>query len=214
MACWVFCCEDCAFLISLLSLIGFFDCLSDWMVYHERAKKIEDMCEEKTEVHGGTKMALIAMFVFAFFGTILFLIETINSLLSKCKVKIFHPVILSIVVCIVEEMPLAGLRWNLRISADKKIADDGWGIAAGIFSIVAPLLGPISKCLKMSTCCNCCNCCNEDDKYCFKLEGRALVVAVIFLFLTAGGVAAINAVNWKDFNAPGSGINVNGTFCA
>ena len=83
--------------------------------------KIKNICEErKTDIRDCTNMAMTAMLVFVIFGTILCLLETVNLLLGMCKKPMMDPVILSVVVCILEELPLAGLRWNLKTSANNQ----------------------------------------------------------------------------------------------
>ena len=152
------------------------------------------------------------MFAFAILGTILAFVETINSLLNsllnKCKLKFIHPVFLSIAVCIFEELPQAGLRWNLRMSADKDIVDC-WEYTSGIFAVIAPLLAPILMFLETLACCKCCT---KDKTFCLKTCSTGWVLlAAFFLILMACGVVVLNALNWKGYKAPGS--NSNGTWC-
>ncbi|XP_028399456.1 uncharacterized protein LOC114522882 isoform X1 [Dendronephthya gigantea] len=191
---------------------GIFDCVSDWKLYCERDSQIEDICKEaSTEIHSSTKHALKAMLAFAIFGTILISLETINFFLGLCKQKIMHPVFLSIIVCLFEELPLAVLRWNLKTSANNKMAD-GWGIASSIGGMTAPLLGPIYKCCKMSDCCksksSCCS--GEKDETCCDdlCSGTSGWFGVTFLVLMVLVVVTINILNWANFEAPGAELCV------
>ncbi|XP_028399457.1 uncharacterized protein LOC114522882 isoform X2 [Dendronephthya gigantea] len=128
-----------------------------------------------------------------------------------CKQKIMHPVFLSIIVCLFEELPLAVLRWNLKTSANNKMAD-GWGIASSIGGMTAPLLGPIYKCCKMSDCCksksSCCS--GEKDETCCDdlCSGTSGWFGVTFLVLMVLVVVTINILNWANFEAPGAELCV------
>lgn len=106
------------------------------------------------------KGALTATLVFVIFGTIFITLEMVNTLLNVCNERMMHPVILSIVVYMLEELPLAGLRWNLKTSANHQDAS-GWGIIAGILSIIAPLIGAFFR--FQSVCIECCPSCSDDE---------------------------------------------------
>lgn len=167
--------------------------------------KIESICKQtrESEIHESTKMALCAMLTFVIFGTILVVFEAVNWLLDILDITIMHPVFLSTVVIIFEELPLAGLRWNLKTSANNQMAD-GWGISSGICSMTAPLLGAIIKSRKMSGCCK-----SDDETFCDQMcSGKCGKCGVYFFILLAVGVGVINGLNWVDFEAPGAELCV------
>ena len=151
-------------------------------------------------------MALTAMLVFAIIGTIMVACETLNWLLATCDQTIMHPVFLSTVVIILEELPLAGLRWNLKTASNNQMAD-GWGIAAGVSSMVLPLLGPVIKGCKML---GCCKSCFNNKTYCDDMctKEKCGCCGACFLIFLAVIVVTINVLNWKDVKAPGAELCV------
>ncbi|CAB3982918.1 Hypothetical predicted protein [Paramuricea clavata] len=193
-------------ILLVITAYGIFDCVSDWQLYFERNEQIENICKKtrETEIRDSTQMALTAMFVFVIFGTILVVFEAANSVLTVREQPIMHPVILSIVVCVLEELPLAGLRWNLKTSANNKMAD-GWGITSGILGITAPLLGPMVKCCKKSGYCSA----DEEKTCCDELcSGGCGICDVCLLFFMAIGTVVINSFNWAGVKAPGAELCV------
>ena len=185
------------------------------------------------KIHESTKMALNAMLVFLISGSILVLIETINTIQNIRKQTIIHTTILAIFVCIFEELPLAGLRWNLKTSANYKSAG-GLGYVTGIFSIIAPLMRPILKCVPNGDGTSCCvfkclsnedgtscsvlkslsngdetGCCCDDSKsLCDDWYTKHKTRCLSFLFLLAIGIIIINVLNWLAFEAPGAELCV------
>ena len=123
-----------------------------------------------------------------------------------CQQKIIHPVFLSIVVCICEELPLAGLRWNLKTSANNKM--DGWDIVSGIGAMTLPLVVPIYMCYtcyKMPGYHKLPSSDGVDKTYCDELcSEKSEKCGAFCLVIMVVVVIIINILNWADVEAPGA----------
>ena len=167
---------------------------------------------------------------FAIIGTICLVVELVNYSFEFCSAtcypvekwkqfnKIFDPAILCVSLFVLEEFPLAVLRWVTRDFTEKPVGFLGY--ATGIVGMISPL----ARVVRVIICC-CCACCGDDedgseecceecgeeeccDEVCCDkrkpwLEWPGGICKGLAIIMTGIAVFIINLLNWVNVPPPG-----------
>ena len=123
-------------------------------------------------------------------GTYCLYVEFFNLLFELGSNAIFDPAILCVSFFVVEELPLAVLRWVIRDFTEKPV--DFLGYSTSIIGLISPL----GRIFVLTIKCCCCDCCKDEKEPIVKWEnkwckGFAIVVTGIIVFI-------FNLLNWFD----------------